>query len=136
MDQEKMPLEIPKVSLSVLLECIADEVLGRADERADKSITLICSQIEYCYICHASKLVRARFRKVSKRIYKIDLQRVCGLPGYRISDIDLASGRPVHAGYYCDKCEREHQINRYLKQKAFDKGLKLTIYGRGNQRNL
>jgi hypothetical protein len=73
---------------------------------------------------------------VSKRIYKIDLQRVCGLPGYRISDIDLASGRPVHAGYYCDKCEKEHQINRYLKQKAFDKGLKLTIYGRGNQRNL
>ena len=133
MDQEKTLLGIPKPSLSVLLDVIAETVCDEAKEMANKTAVLQSCPIEYCYICLKSRRLTALYRKISKRIHRIELKNVIGLKGYRIANHDL-TGLSRNNGIYCAECEAKYRINEYLKGKAIDKGLKINIYVSGKIR--
>lgn len=131
----KTPFEIPKFDFSVLLECIADVLISRAKERADKKIKLLHCSIRFCYVCHASPEMKVRYRKVSKRIHHIYWEYYAGLWGYSMRDLDLA-GNAKKDGFFCDACEKEHGIIEKLKAKAQEAGVKIILnldkrYGRG-----
>lgn len=134
-EAERTPFEIPKFDFCVLLECIADVLISRAKERADKKIKLLHCSIRFCYVCHASPEMKVRYRKVSKRIHHIYWEHYAGLWGYSMKDLDLA-GNAKKDGFFCDACEKEHGIIEQLKAKAAKAGVKINLnldkrYGRG-----
>jgi hypothetical protein len=131
----RTPFEIPKFDFYVLLECIADVLISRAKERADKKIKLISASIRFCYVCHASPKMKVRYRKISGRIHHIYWEHYAGLWGFTMRDVDLAANAKVD-GFFCHACEKEHGIIEKLKAKAQEAGVKISLnldkrYGRG-----